>query len=220
MAKILSKTGISSGSIVQPGHVTQSIDAFTGIEAYDITLSGSLIVTGSVILDTNIDENFQGTASNTPLSSSYALTGFSSSYALTTSYADNETIVLSLYSYQNPLTSGSTNFIGVGNYSTSSADSIGLAYIEGNGTIISAMVASNVLSVTGSLQSDVSLYINSTPTTFLNKLTYLTGSQFVRQDINQPVTQGDKIYIRLDTNSGTQPERVIHNINLHIKRNG
>jgi hypothetical protein len=220
MAKILSKTGISSGSIVQPGHVTQSIDAFTGIEAYDITLSGSLIVTGSVILDTNINKNFQGTASNTPLSSSYALTGFSSSYALTTQYADNETIVLSLYSYHVLLTSGSTNFIGVGNYSTSSADSIGLAYIEGNGTILSAMVASNVLSTTGSLQSDVSLYINSTPTTFLNKLTYLTGSQFVRQDINQPVTQGDKIYIRLDTNSGTQPTRVIHNINLHIKRNG
>jgi hypothetical protein len=219
MAKILSKTGISSGSIVQPGHVTQSIDAFTGTEAYDITLSGSLVVTGSVILDTNIDENFYGTASNAP-TASYALTGFSSSYALTTSYADNETIVLSLYSYHNPLTSGSTNFIGVGNYSTSSADSIGLAYIEGNGTIISAMVASNVLSVTGSLQSDVSLYVNSTPTTFLNKLTYLTGSQFVRQDINQPVTQGDKIYIRLDTNSGTQPSRVIHNINLHIKRNG
>jgi hypothetical protein len=219
MAKILSKTGISSGSIVQPGHVTQSIDAFTGIEAYDITLSGSLVVTGSVILDTNINRDFFGTASNA-ITSSYASTSFSSSYALTTSYADNETIVLSLYSYHNPLPSGSTNFIGVGNYSTSSADSIGLAYIEGNGTILSAVVASNVLSDTGSLQSDVSLYINSTPTTFLNKLTYLTGSQFVRQDINQPVTQGDKIYIRLDTNSGTQPTRVIHNINLHIKRNG
>jgi len=219
MAKILSKTGISSGSIVQAGHVTQSIDAFTGIEAYDITLSGSLIVTGSVSLNTNINRDFFGTASNA-ITSSYASTSFSSSYALTTSYADNETIVLSLYSYHNPLTSGSTNFIGVGNYSTSSADSIGLAYIEGNGTILSAVVASNVLSDTGSLQSDVSLYINSTPTTFLNKLTYLTGSQFVRQDINQPVTQGDKIYIRLDTNSGTQPSRVIHNINLHIKRNG
>jgi hypothetical protein len=219
MAKILSKLGISSGSIVQPGHVTQSIDAFTGVEAYDITLSGSLTITGSVSLNTNINRDFFGTASNA-ITSSYASTSFSSSYALTTSYADNETIVLSLYSYHNPLTSGSTNFIGVGNYSTSSADSIGLAYIEGNGTILSAVVASNVLSDTGSLQSDVSLYINSTPTTFLNKLTYLTGSQFVRQDINQPVTQGDKIYIRLDTNSGTQPTRVIHNINLHIKRNG
>jgi hypothetical protein len=219
MAKILSKIGISSGSIVQPGHVTQSIDAFTGVEAYDITLSGSLTVTGSVLLNTNINRDFFGTASNA-ITSSYASTSFSSSYALTTSYANNETIVLSLYSYHNPLTSGSTNFIGVGNYSTSSANSIGLAYIEGNGTIISAVVASNVLSTTGSLQSDVSLYVNSTPTTFLNKLTYLTGSQFIRQDINQPVTQGDKIYIRLDTNSGTQPTRVIHNINLHIKRNG
>jgi hypothetical protein len=219
MANILTQTGISSGSIVQPGHITQSIDAFTGIEAYDITLSGSLTVTGSVILDTNIDENFYGTASNAP-TASYALTGFSSSYALTTSFADNETIMLQLYSYQNPLTSNSSNYIGVGNYSTTTADSIGLAYIGGNGTIISATATSNVLSVTGSLQSTVNLYVNSTPKTFSNKLTYLTGSQYVRQNINQPVTQGDKIYVKLDTDSGTEPGRVIHNINLYIKRNG
>lgn len=42
MANTLSKTGITDGSTIQPAHVTQSIDAFTGTEAYDITLSGSL----------------------------------------------------------------------------------------------------------------------------------------------------------------------------------
>jgi hypothetical protein len=219
MAKILTQTGISSGSIVQPGHVTQSIDAFTGIEAYDITLSGSLVVTGSVILDTTINQDFYGTASNAS-TASYALTGFSSSYALTTSYADNETIMLQLYSYQNPLTSNSSNYIGVGNYSTITADSIGLAYIGGNGTIISATVTANVFSNTGSLQSSINLYVNSTPTTFIDKLRYLTGSQYVKQVINQPVTQGDKIYVKLDTDNGTEPGRVIHNINLYIKRNG
>jgi hypothetical protein len=219
MAKILSKLGISSGSIVQPGHVTQSIDAFTGVEAYDITLSGSLTITGSVSLNTNINRDFFGTASNA-ITSSYTSTSFSSSYALTTSFADNETIVLSLYSYHNPLTSGSTNFIGVGNYSTSSADSIGLAYIEGNGTIISAVVASNVLSDTGSLASTVRIYVNSSYTTFSFPLTYLTGSQSQKEVINMPVNIGDKIYAQIDTNSGTQPTRVIHNINLHIKRNG
>jgi hypothetical protein len=33
-------------------HVSQSVDAFTGVEAYDITVSGSLVVTGSVAIHT------------------------------------------------------------------------------------------------------------------------------------------------------------------------
>ena len=47
MAKSLSKTGITTGNTVKAFHVTQSIDAFTGTEAYDIVLSGSSLVTGS-----------------------------------------------------------------------------------------------------------------------------------------------------------------------------
>jgi len=42
MANQLSKTGITTGNTVRSWHVTQSIDAFNGTEAYDITLSGSL----------------------------------------------------------------------------------------------------------------------------------------------------------------------------------
>lgn len=42
MAKTLSKTGITNGQTIQPSHVTQSIDAFTATDAYDISLSGSL----------------------------------------------------------------------------------------------------------------------------------------------------------------------------------
>jgi hypothetical protein len=51
MAKILSKSGISTLQIVRPWHVTQSIDAFLGTDAYDITLSGSMTITGSVLLN-------------------------------------------------------------------------------------------------------------------------------------------------------------------------
>ena len=218
MAKILSKTGISSGSIVQAWHVTQSIDAFTGIDAYDITLSGSLIVTGSVSLNTTINKDFQGTASNAT-TSSYAVSGFSSSYALTTSFANNETSVYQLYSYQNPLTSGSQNFIGVGNSSTTNADSVGLIYPY-NGTLVSATISSNVLTNTGSLTSNVRIYVSSSYVGFSSPLTYLTGSHSLQQNINLPISAGDKIYTQLDTNIGTQPEKVIHNINLYIKRNG
>jgi hypothetical protein len=48
MNKILSNTGISSGSIIEAHHVSQSIDALTGVEGYDITISGSLTISGSV----------------------------------------------------------------------------------------------------------------------------------------------------------------------------
>lgn len=48
MALTLSKTGISTGGTIQPPHVTQSVDALTGTVAYDIKISGSLNLTGSV----------------------------------------------------------------------------------------------------------------------------------------------------------------------------
>ena len=71
MAKNLSLSGIQTGQAIEAKHVTQSINAFTGVEAYDITVSGSLTVQGPV----------QGTAGT--------LNNFSSSYALTASYALN-----------------------------------------------------------------------------------------------------------------------------------
>jgi hypothetical protein len=42
MALTLSNQGIAAGQIVKASEISQSIDAFTGAEAYDITLSGSL----------------------------------------------------------------------------------------------------------------------------------------------------------------------------------
>jgi hypothetical protein len=36
---VLSKTGITTGATIQVGHVTQSVDALTGIEAYDIKIA-------------------------------------------------------------------------------------------------------------------------------------------------------------------------------------
>jgi hypothetical protein len=56
MANILSKSGITTGNTVRAWHVTQSIDAFTGEEEYDLTLSGSLTLTGSLIFDTSLEE--------------------------------------------------------------------------------------------------------------------------------------------------------------------
>jgi hypothetical protein len=48
MACTLSNSGITTGLVIRAAQVSQSIDAFTKAKAYDITLSGSLVVTGSV----------------------------------------------------------------------------------------------------------------------------------------------------------------------------
>lgn len=55
MAKTLSKSGIVTGADILASHVTQSVDAFTGIDAYDITVSGSVTVSGSLLLEGTTD---------------------------------------------------------------------------------------------------------------------------------------------------------------------
>jgi hypothetical protein len=86
---ILSKTGITTGQTVETWHVTQSIDAFSGLKAYDIALSGSFNMTGSINGQPGVINNL--TASRA-ISSSFAISSsraISSSYALTASYALN-----------------------------------------------------------------------------------------------------------------------------------
>jgi hypothetical protein len=80
MANVLNQVNIETGNIVEAYHVTQSIDAFTGIVAYNISLSGSFNMTGSI--------NGEPSVIN-PLTASYAMNALSSSYALTASYALN-----------------------------------------------------------------------------------------------------------------------------------
>ena len=95
MANTLSKTGITNGNTILPGHVTQSIDALTGTQAYDITISGSLTLTGSVSSQNGFIGDLVGTASlasvavnaDNATTSSYALTATSSSYASSGSYS-------------------------------------------------------------------------------------------------------------------------------------
>ena len=48
MAKTLSKSGIELDGTIEAWHISQSIDALKGTDAYDITISGSLTVTGSI----------------------------------------------------------------------------------------------------------------------------------------------------------------------------
>ena len=76
MAKTLSKTGITTGNTVRAFHVTQSVDAFTGTDAYDITLSGSLTVTGSITGQPTITNNLTASyAENAGAGAGFPFTG-------------------------------------------------------------------------------------------------------------------------------------------------
>ena len=85
MAKTLSSASITDGSTVEAWHVTQSIDAFNGVEAYDITISGSLTLSGNTVLT--------GTASYAS-TASYAANagGADTGSLLTTASASDNTI--------------------------------------------------------------------------------------------------------------------------------
>ena len=97
MALTLTKTGITTGGTVLPGHVTQSIDALTGILAYDITISGSLTLTGSIASLNGFTGSVLGTsswannaiASTTAVTSSYVLNAVSASFSTTASFVRN-----------------------------------------------------------------------------------------------------------------------------------
>ena len=77
MALTLSKTGITDGSTIQVGHVTQSVDAFTKVAAYDISLSGSLTLTGSL----NSFNGFTGSFTGSHFGSANLSGSFTGSYS-------------------------------------------------------------------------------------------------------------------------------------------
>tara|TARA_R110002153_G_scaffold42102_2_gene120000 strand:- start:3332 stop:4573 length:1242 start_codon:yes stop_codon:yes gene_type:complete len=100
MALQFTNTGVATGQPVEASQISQSFDAFTGAEAYDINISGSLVVEGPVDFDnasvtgSSFTGSFTGSldgvatnalAAETATSSSHALisdTSLSSSYIL------------------------------------------------------------------------------------------------------------------------------------------
>lgn len=88
MALTLSKTNMVDGNTIEPSDVSQSIDAFTGVTAYTIKVSGSFILTGSQHITGSISASlgtntigFHGTSS----------WGFFASQSVSSSYALNST---------------------------------------------------------------------------------------------------------------------------------
>jgi hypothetical protein len=143
MALTLSKSGITTGQTVETWHVTQSIDAFTGTDAYNISLSGSFNMTGSINgtpgLINNLTASYAITASYA-VSSSVAV---SSSHAITASYAMNgNPQIVTLQFGHATVPDASTTASYFGNYQSLPNSNVSRIAISSpiNGTIISASV--------------------------------------------------------------------------------
>jgi len=225
----LSNIGITSGSKVEAWHITQSIDAFTGEQQYDILLSGSLTVTGSLIFG-QISNNILGTSSIST-TSSYAVSSPTSNHSFVTDFADNETIILTFSHPSLDITSGTSYYIGNGNitttgsFSPSYAGAISVGMLcPVKGTIISASISSNCLT-TASLSSFVSkitLGVNLYSSNFqFNDILYKPNFYNIKQAVGVNVNAGDRLAFEIITGTGgTLPTGVSHNIQLYIKSNG
>jgi len=221
---VLSKSSIISGSKVEAWHVTQSIDAFTGVKEYDITLSGSLTLTGSLNFGV-IPNNILGTSSNS-YTSSYSDYAEAIEYAVTTNAAANETVMLQFYHTPVNLTTNTIYYLGGGILTkTGSFDDPNNMVPAGipvnfKGQIISAYVTTTS-KFTGSITSELALGINNDKVyDFSNAILYNSYVNTFKETVNVSISSGDVISFKITTRLGTLPSESIHNINLYINVNG
>ena len=88
------KSNISNGNTIQPADIKNIIDALDGTTSYDITMKGTLNITGSVITGSisNAVSSSYSLSSSRAVSSSYSI---SSSYVASSSYAITASFVAS-----------------------------------------------------------------------------------------------------------------------------
>ena len=155
MAKILSKAGITTSGTVQAGHVSQSIDAFAGLEAYDITLSGSFnMVSGSITGQPGVINN---------LTASYAIVALteitkevSSSFAdLAANLTMEPSIVVTQITASSNISSSGTivasNFSGTTSGTNTGDQNILNLAITGSNVIFNNITASGDISSSGTV---------------------------------------------------------------------
>ena len=215
MAKVLSKTGIITGEQVDAWHVTQSIDAFTKVEAYDITVSGSFTLTGSLRLSGSLIGNTTGTSSLS-ISSSHSTFSLTSSYALTSSFNKSDIYTLQFNHPLTDLADGSVYFMGMGNDLLSQYAGITVPL---DSHILDIYVTVTNVRTGSSDNSGISLESNSAGTLWANSsdLTYNKLLMNISESVGSNVSKGDDLYFRIVTPSwGSKPFGTTHNIILTL----
>jgi hypothetical protein len=174
MANTLSKSGIVTGQDVEAWHVTQSVDAFTKVDAYDITVSGSFTVTGSIKIR-GVVSGITSQTSSVAITSSYA--GYTPA-VISASRADyNESNQYTLQFYSPPNSNGILNNrlygIGAGEPLISGPGVYGIT-LPVNSIIVGTVVVVSTSKSQGTLTSQLQLISGDSNVeyTFTNSIQY------------------------------------------------
>lgn len=218
MASILSKINIINGEQVNHQQITQSIDAFTGDVEYDITVSGSFTLTGSLNVDGTIFGETTESASIAITSSysDYSENTISASLAL---YNSGSLYTLQLYAPSVSTLSPSTIYnIGVGE--TMIVDGLCGVTIPIDSIIVNSSIVSSCEGIESGASASMDLIKgNSFLLANLGSVDYGTSYSYqITNHSSITVVQGDRIWVKLTTNSTTpQPTDISHNITLTLQ---
>ena len=220
MANTLSKTGIVDNSTIRTWHVTQSIDAFTKISAYDVTLSGSLTINGPLLLDSPVTGNLITSASYI-VTSSHALTTLSAS---NTNYANvsYDVLTVQLHHQQFNPTQNTLYYFSINPYEPSLNPNQTGTTLPMSFTVLSASISTTINGVLGTTEtSTYNLYVSDGFKSFTNTLLHNERFNSFVEDVNLNSIPLGKIYMEWITplTWATTPTQVAHNVILYCTRN-
>ena len=220
MANTFSKSLIVTGKDVQPWHVTQSIDAFTGTNDYDLNLVGSFTLTGSLQISGSV-------IGSTLESASYSLEAENVQQVENSNYsplAEYNLRGIFKIDFTSPITSS---------LSSSTAYGMGAGEILLNhgyygitipieASIVSASYVSSTIGNASNMSSSIEIMSGSTSLHTLSGTTIYEGFQYFLESIPSiPVYPNDQIWIKLTTNNHTPsddvPTQVAHNLTLYLR---
>ena len=227
MANTLSKTGIQDNNTIRVWHITQSVDAFTGTKAYNITLSGSLTVVGDLNLNTNPTGTLIGNASFSP-TSSFSQYSVTSSITPTASIS-YDILTFQMYHYEMDPSPSTTYYFSLntsGSALATQTSSLGM-FLPKELRILSASVTSFVNGTLASSEtSSYALYLDSNLVYGFNStLDHSNTSQYFIEKLDTDGSEFDENEIDLPLYMGwttpawvTPPTSVSHNIVFYCTR--
>ena len=132
MAQTLSKTGIGTSGTITAAQITQSIDALTGVSAFDITISGSLNINNAPLtnLTASGGVDFQGTTN-------LGIVNIDGATTITSALNINNAPVTNITASGNI----SSSFTSTGSFGRVSTSTLDLDSIQGNWTNVGNTVA-------------------------------------------------------------------------------
>ena len=220
MANTLSKSGIVTGQDVEAWHVTQSVDAFTKVDAYDITVSGSFTVTGSIKIR-GVVSGITSQTSSVAITSSYAVFTSTVTSASRADYNESNQYTLQFYSppNSNGILTNRQYGIGAGEPLISGPGIYGIT-LPVNSLIVGKVVVVSTSKSQGTLTSQLQLMSGDSNVeyTFTNSVQYKSPYDYFNEVINLPAfPAGTRLWFKIGTDFGSLPTEPAHNIILTLQ---